>query len=314
MAAILLALSASLAWGFADFGAGVGSRRLPVFVVAVVMQSAGFVVAGLAVAVTGESFPSWRQVAWAAFAGLVGVGGLAAFYRGLAVGSMGIVGPISTTAAIVPLAYGLARGERPSTLQALGVALAVLGVAGASLEHVPETATRRIGAGVGLALLAAAGFGCSLIGLSRAAPGGIVWAVWIMRVVAVPCMLVLALAFGVRRPSRRMWPLLVGVGIGDTGATLLALPTRYIRQLGLLKTRERPSISAHGAGTINIYEPVRLTILERFCAVEVMEVPDEVPPLIGQIPLETLDLVIDLCGQRLTGNPAHGGIETLELY
>jgi len=100
----------------------------------------------------------------------------------------------------------------------------------------------------------------------------------------------------------------------DTGATLLALPTRYIRQLGLLKTRERPSISAHGAGTINIYEPVRLTILERFCAVEVMEVPDEVPPLIGQIPLETLDLVIDLCGQRLTGNPAHGGIETLELY
>jgi drug/metabolite transporter (DMT)-like permease len=219
--AILLALSASLAWGFADFGAGVGSRRLPVFVVAVVMQSAGFVVAGIAVAVTGESFLSWRQVAWAAFAGLLGVGGLAAFYRGLAVGSMGIVGPISTTAAIVPLAYGLARGERPSALQAAGVALAVLGVAGASLEHVPETATRRVGAGVGLALLAAAGFGCSLIGLSRAAPGGIAWAVWIMRIVAVPCIVALAFAVGVRRPSRRLWPLLVGVGIGDTGATLL---------------------------------------------------------------------------------------------
>ena len=221
MTAILLALGASLAWGFADFGAGVGSRRLPVFVVAVVMQSAGFVVAGIAVAVTGEPFPSWRQAAWAAFAGLVGVGGLAAFYRGLAVGSMGIVGPISTTAALVPLAYGLARGERPSTLQALGVALAVLGVAGASLEHVPETATRRIGAGVGLALLAAAGFGCSLIGLSRAAPGGIAWAVWIMRIVAVPSMLALTFGLGARRPSRRMWPLLVGVGIGDTGATLL---------------------------------------------------------------------------------------------
>jgi drug/metabolite transporter (DMT)-like permease len=219
--AILLALAASLAWGFADFGAGVGSRRLPVLVVAAVMQSAGLVVGGIAVAVTGEAFPSWRQVAWAALAGLVGVGGLAAFYRGLAVGSMGIVGPISTTAAIVPLAYGLARGERPSALQAAGVALAVLGVAGASLEHVPETATRRVGAGVGLALLAAAGFGCSLIGLSRAAPGGIAWAVWIMRIVAVPCIVALAFAVGVRRPSRRLWPLLVGVGIGDTGATLL---------------------------------------------------------------------------------------------
>jgi drug/metabolite transporter (DMT)-like permease len=221
VAAILLALSASLAWGFADFGAGVGSRRLPVFVVALVIQSAGLVVAGIAVAITGDPLPSWRQVAWAAFAGLVGVGGLAAFYRGLAVGSMGIVGPISTTAAIVPLVYGLARGERPSALQAAGVALAVLGVVGASLEHVPETQRRRIGTGVGLALLAAAGFGCSLIGLSRAAPGGIAWAVWIMRIVAVPCMLALALALGAQRPSRRLWPLLVGVGIGDTGATLL---------------------------------------------------------------------------------------------
>ena len=221
MTAVTLALCASLAWGFADFGAGVGSRRLPVFVVAAVMQTAGLVVGGVAVAVTGEAFPSGRQVAWAAFAGLVGVGGLAAFYRGLAVGSMGVVGPISTTAAIVPLAYGLGRGERPSTLQALGVALAVLGVVGASLEHVPETQRRRIGTGVGLALLAAAGFGCSLIGLSRAAPGGIAWAVWIMRIVAVPSMLVLAFAVGVQRPARRMWPLLVGVGVGDTGATLL---------------------------------------------------------------------------------------------
>jgi drug/metabolite transporter (DMT)-like permease len=134
---------------------------------------------------------------------------------------MGIVGPISTTAAVVPLAYGLARGERPSTLQGLGVALAVLGVVGASLEHVPETQRRRIGRGVGLALVAAAGFGCSLIGLSKAAPGGIAWAVWIMRVVAAPSMLALAVGLGARRPYRTLWPLLVGVGVGDTGATLL---------------------------------------------------------------------------------------------
>jgi drug/metabolite transporter (DMT)-like permease len=219
--AVLLALGASLTWGFADFGAGVGARRLPVFVVAAVMQVAGLGVAGIAVAATGDSFPSWRQVGWAAFAGLVGVGGLAAFYRGLAVGSMGIVGPISTTAAIVPLAYGLARGERPSTLQGIGVALAVLGVVGASLEHVPETSRRKVGTGVGFALVAAAGFGCALIGLSRAAPGGIAWAVWIMRIVAVPCMVALAFALGPRQPSRRLWPLLIGVGIGDTGATLL---------------------------------------------------------------------------------------------
>jgi predicted aspartyl protease len=100
----------------------------------------------------------------------------------------------------------------------------------------------------------------------------------------------------------------------DTGATTLALPTRAIRQLGLSKTREQRAISFRGKEAINIYEVVRLTILGRICAVEVMEVPDEVPALIGQIPLEMLDLVIDLQGRRLTGNPAHGGEHVLELF
>jgi predicted aspartyl protease len=100
----------------------------------------------------------------------------------------------------------------------------------------------------------------------------------------------------------------------DTGATTLALPTRLIRQLGLSKVREQRAISFQGPAAINIYEVVRLTILNRNCAVEVMEVPDDVPALIGQIPLEMLDLVIDLQGRRLTGNPAHGGDHVLELY
>lgn len=99
----------------------------------------------------------------------------------------------------------------------------------------------------------------------------------------------------------------------DTGATTLALPSRYIHELGLSKKRERNAVSAHGRGPISIYEPVRLTIQGRDCVVEVMEVPDEVPALIGQIPLEMLDFVIDLQSRRLIGNPAHGGEQMLEI-
>jgi drug/metabolite transporter (DMT)-like permease len=220
--AVLLALGASLTWGFADFGAGFGSRRLPVFVVATVMQIAGLVTVGLYLLATHDGTPTWREVAWAAFAGLLGVLGLSCFYRGLAVGVMGIVGPISTTAAIVPLAYGLARGERPAVHQAVGVALAFAGVVGASLEPLEEGRGRKVGAGVGLALLAAAGFGLSLIGLSKAAPGGIAWATMIMRIVALPCLSALALSVGgVTVPRGRMLPLLALVGLFDTGATLL---------------------------------------------------------------------------------------------
>jgi drug/metabolite transporter (DMT)-like permease len=219
--AILLALSASLAWGFADFGAGVGTRRVSTFVVAIFLQVAGLVVAAVVVLATGDPFLSGRETAWAVFAAVLGLVGLTAFYRGLAVGSMGIVGPISTMASLVPLAYGLARGERPSAHQAIGVGLAIVGAIGASLEPLPEGKGRKVGAGVGLALVAAAGFGCSLIGLSKAAAGGAVWATLVMRVVALPILLAVATATKAERPPRSLFPLLIGAGILDTAATLL---------------------------------------------------------------------------------------------
>jgi drug/metabolite transporter (DMT)-like permease len=222
LTAVLLALSASLAWGFADFGAGAATRRLPVFVVAAVSQTAGLVAVAAVVLATAPRTPSDRQFAWAAFAGLAGVIGLSFFYRALAMGTMGIVGPITATAAIVPVAYGLGRGERPSTLQGIGVGLAVVGVITASLEPAAEGSRRRIGVGVGFALAAAFSFGWSLIGLSRAAPGGVAWATLTMRMAAVPVAVLLALTLQRRAPaSPRGWLLLAGVGITDVGATLL---------------------------------------------------------------------------------------------
>ena len=100
----------------------------------------------------------------------------------------------------------------------------------------------------------------------------------------------------------------------DTGATLLSLPTRLIRQLGLSPRRTRRVISSTGATEATVYEAVRLTIQDRDCTIDVMEVPDDVPVLIGQLPLENLDLVVDLRGRCLTGNPAHGGEQVFELY
>jgi clan AA aspartic protease len=99
----------------------------------------------------------------------------------------------------------------------------------------------------------------------------------------------------------------------DTGATALALPTRLIRQLGLKKVYRKRTTSSHGAGDVDVYEAVRLTIMDRNMPLDVMEVPDEVPVLIGQIPLEYFDLVIDPRNRRLIGNPAHGGEQVFEL-
>jgi clan AA aspartic protease len=108
--------------------------------------------------------------------------------------------------------------------------------------------------------------------------------------------------------------LIVKDALVDTGATTLALPTRLIQQLGLNKVTEKRVTSSKGSHLVNIYDAVRVTIMDRFCTADVMEVPDDVPVLVGQIPLEMLDLVVDPQGGRLIGNPAHGGEHVLEMY
>jgi predicted aspartyl protease len=100
----------------------------------------------------------------------------------------------------------------------------------------------------------------------------------------------------------------------DTGATLLSLPTALIRQLGLRKVTSKRVTSSTGQAEASVYSAVRLTIQDRSCTMDVMEVPDGVPVLIGQIPLEHLDFVIDSRNRTLIGNPAHGGEHVYELY
>ena len=99
----------------------------------------------------------------------------------------------------------------------------------------------------------------------------------------------------------------------DSGATTLALPTWLIHQLGLSKRYQKRATSSTGVGDVDVYEAVRLTIHGMDMSVDPMEVPDDVPVLIGQIPLEYLDLVPDPRSRRLIGNPAHGGEHILEL-
>ncbi len=100
----------------------------------------------------------------------------------------------------------------------------------------------------------------------------------------------------------------------DTAATLLSLPTGLIHRLGLSRVSSQQVRSSMGISEASLYEAVRLTIGGRSCTMDVMEVPDEVPVLIGQLPLEHLDFVVDLRSRSLIGNPAHGGEHVYELY
>jgi len=94
----------------------------------------------------------------------------------------------------------------------------------------------------------------------------------------------------------------------DTGATGLYLKSSVVRQLGLRCLGEKNALTmSNRRETRRIFAPVNLEIQGRNIQYQVTELPEELPNIIGQIPLEGMDWVVDPVGQRLIGNPAHGG-------
>jgi drug/metabolite transporter (DMT)-like permease len=228
MAAIALGFASAVVWGTADFIGGLKSRQLALLTVMVVSQFAALAALLVAIAIHGEAFPGTGILPWAALAALAGTIGLAAFYRALAVGVMGVVAPISACAAAIPVVVGVAAGERPSALQLGGIVVAIAGVALASWTPGEEPALgerpRGLGAstGVGLALVAALGFGFFFVGIDEASDRDLVWALLLTRTISATG---LGLAALVARPSFAMTAAdaraVAAVGLLDVSANAL---------------------------------------------------------------------------------------------
>ncbi len=211
---IVLALGASLTWGLADFFGPLQGRRLGVLRALVYVQVGGLV--SIAAIVAGRAHgPASATALLAIPAAMSGTLGLYAYYRGVMVGAVSVVSPIAGLSAVVPVTVGIASGDRPSTWQLAGIGCALAGVFFASRE--PGQGGRRLAAGVGLALLAAIGFGGYFPFMHTAGHADYWWASLFFRMTSVT--LVLA-ATAVRRPSLAASPrdvfVLTLVGTGDT--------------------------------------------------------------------------------------------------
>jgi drug/metabolite transporter (DMT)-like permease len=213
MSAIVLALGASLTWGFADFFGPLKGRAFGALRVLVYVQLGGLFVITVIVAIRGRG-PEDAEALLAIPAAISGTLGLYAYYRGMAVGAMSIVAPIAGVSAIVPVVFGIVTGDRPSTWQLLGIVCALAGVFLASRE--PGRAGSRLAAGVGLALLAALGFGGYFPPMHAAGNADFWWAALIFRITSTS---VILLAVAVTRPALAIAavqvPVLALIGIGD---------------------------------------------------------------------------------------------------
>ena len=214
-----LALAGAALWGVGDFLGGLAARRLAVLAVLAISQAIGLAGVVLWVVLARDPFPGIGELLPAVAAGVAGLVGLGALYRGLAVGAMGIVAPISAASPVVPLAVDAARGITPDLLQWLGVALVLAGIV--TLSREPTGSGTRIAAGAGLAVVAALGFGSFVVGLDAGSDESPPWAVVAARsaAVAIALLAILFTSTSLRAP-RNLWPMLIGVGVFDTGANV----------------------------------------------------------------------------------------------
>src|SRR6478672_9429753 len=187
LTALALALGASIAWGVSDFVGPLVARALGSLRVLFWAQVGGLAAIVLAVAVRGAAPHDWL-VLLAAPAALAGTLGLWAYYRGIAAGAISVVAPIAGASAVIPVVFGVATGDSPSVAQVAGIACALVGVVLASLER--QEGSQRVAAGVGLALLAAVGFGCYFPPMHAAGAADPWWGSFVFRLSACAVVLV----------------------------------------------------------------------------------------------------------------------------
>jgi len=218
--AALLALAASLSWGFGDFLGGVKARVLPSLTVLAASQPFGLAALGIAAAARGTGIPG-DEVAWAALAALFGTVGLFAFYQGMAAGAISVVTPIAAVAAGIPVIWGVAvSGDHISSFQAIGFAAAIGGSVCASLELRAERT--QIAAGVGWAVLAMLAFGAYYVPMHAASAQDWLWPAFLFRCTSVTLVWSVVLIRRARPTGLRgHWPALIAIGFLDTGGNAL---------------------------------------------------------------------------------------------
>jgi clan AA aspartic protease len=90
----------------------------------------------------------------------------------------------------------------------------------------------------------------------------------------------------------------------DSGASLLVIPESIKNQLNLLKVDEQQAELADGRViTLEVVGPIEVRFKNRKAIVSAMVFPGEVEILLGAIPMQAMDVLIDLKNERLIVNP-----------
>lgn len=222
--ASLLALLSSALWGSADYHAGKLSKRFPAIAVLATSQAIGFITGLFLVIVSAswnaQALGSDGYLLAGALAGLCGYAGLISLYAALSTGRMGVVSPISSLGALIPLAYAIAiKGDQLSTIVSIGVVAALLG---GFLASGPEISQGLPLKPVLLALSAAVFFGLALVFMAIGSQSSALMTMTTMRATTLLIGIAIFIRFRhIGGLGKAELPILIFIGVADFAANLL---------------------------------------------------------------------------------------------
>ena len=231
MTALLAVLSAVFIGG-ADFVGGLASRTANGVRVATFVAIMGLPLAFVVSLAYGADHVSRDDVIWSVLSGVAVAIGIGCFYIGMGRGLISVVAPVAAvTGAVIPVVYGLARGERPGALALVGLVVAFAAVAVVSLaqsEQHPETTVGVDRHVIALALASGLFFGVFYITLSRISDDAGLWPVTISRAAGSIVLVILSLILtrGLLGGVARLWPTILLIAVLEVSAMvplLLAL-------------------------------------------------------------------------------------------
>ncbi|MBT8366539.1 MAG: DMT family transporter [Deltaproteobacteria bacterium] len=226
IAAIICGLVSAASWGSGDFSGGFATKSSSVSGVLLVGCIVSVVLLSICALWLGSSAPNIFSLTAGAMAGVTGLIGLAALYKGLASGQMGIVAPLAAvTTATLPVLWGMFLEGFPSSLQIMGFVVAFTAI---WLLSVPEKSQKIQLRQISLPITAGIFLGLSLILIDQAAEQTVLWSLVATRITGIAILMVLLLIFRKgSMPPKRNYPIVCLAGIFDTGGyTFYALAAR----------------------------------------------------------------------------------------
>ena len=230
--AVTYGLGSASFWGTSDFSGGFVTKTNSVFGVLLVANISGIVLLTICALWVGSPVPDRASIILGTLAGIGGLIGLAAFYKGLASEHMGMVASLAAViSAALPVLFGMLMEGFPSNRQIAGFAVAFAALWYLSVSEKSHTIRWRQ---LSLPVTAGIGFGIAFILIDQAVEQSVLWPLLASKMMGTVVLGTLLLIFRIgTMPQKQKYPLVCLTGFFDAAGTAFYASAAQVGRLDI---------------------------------------------------------------------------------